>query len=395
MATEEGPNVTFVGGRAISQTETLESDRPQDELDAAKAAVKKAIKESAEKAGKEAAEDAKSDRAKDPYKPAGTKKEPKEDTSDDDGGPQRGPDGKFLPKDGKPKAEKEDSDEEDFDPASASVKQLLRNREKIAKLKKDTNSEIAKEREALKREAEQIQQRQYEFQRQQYELQQERAALAALRKDPARAVREAGWEPEQFILDLAQEGTPEGQAKRQQMELQRRMDAFDAWQRQQEASARKAQEEAHMRAAQDNRKQVVNSFLTMSKNEERYPHINALYGGNEHFLVAAGDLTAEEFRKLSGREGSFEQILDYLEDELAERSKKLYTNRSTVQQEPQGRALQSSKEPSKGKGKSLSPEFSGERRALVQSELKDLPDDERREAAKQAVKVAVANSRKD
>src|SRR6185369_15352106 len=86
---DESPNVTFVGGKAIEQHESLDSNLEPDEREAAKAAVREAIASQAEAAGKEPAEDAKSSRAKDPFRPPGTT-------------PERGPDGKFLPSEKSP-----------------------------------------------------------------------------------------------------------------------------------------------------------------------------------------------------------------------------------------------------------------------------------------------------
>ncbi len=52
--------VTFVGGKAVEQTEALESNLETDEREAAKAAVRKAI----EAAGDESADDAKSGKSR-------------------------------------------------------------------------------------------------------------------------------------------------------------------------------------------------------------------------------------------------------------------------------------------------------------------------------------------
>jgi hypothetical protein len=102
-------------------------------------------------------------------------------------------------------------------------------------------------------------------------------------------------------------------------------------------------------------------------------------------LVAAGDLTAYEFRELAGREGSLDEILDYLEDDLAERANSWYVKKSGTKGSVSPEA-----KPGKGsKGKSLTPEAASERRSLGRKELRDLDDDERILAARQAVGVAL------
>jgi hypothetical protein len=403
----QSPNVTFVGGKAIEQTETLESDRPADELAAAKAAVKKAIAEAAEKAGNEAASQAKEGKAKDPYKPPGAKTEV-----------ERGPDGKFLPRDGaKPsesaakdeKAAKEKpegsgeadkEDDEELDLGKATVKQLFKAREKAAQIKKAASDEASKAMAELRRQQEEFQRQVQAFQQSQAQIQREREALANLKKDPARAIREVGWDPEQFILDLAQEGTPEGQAKRQQQELQRQLDELKSWKEEQAKAHQKAMEEAYVRQHEIHRRTVVDNFIKMALNEEKYPHVSTFYKGREKHLVAAGDLTAEEFRNLSGgREADLSDILDYLEDELAQSAKAWYTRRnndsSKTEQEPV--ETSSPKKPvAKDKGKSLNPGLSSERRSSGGNvNLKDLDAEERHEAAKLAVKAALAAASKN
>lgn len=393
--TDGSPEVTFVGGKAVEQTESIGSDMPADEREAAKEAVRKAIQE----AGESSAKDAKENRAKDPYKPAGTK------SDSEDGTPERGPDGKFLPRDGSGPAKAgrndskqgdgkgpEESTEEDIDPATASVKQLLKQREKVAALKKDAKDEISKERQSIQAEAQKIQQYYAELNRQKAALDRERQNLAMLKKDPARAVREAGWDPEQFILDLAEEGTPEGQQKRQYKELQAQIQEMKDWKAQQAKAAEEAQYRQYMHQAEQHRHHAVKTFLDLGTSEEKYPHVATFYQGREKLLIAAGDLIAEEFRNLSGREGSYEQILDYLEDELASSANKWYSKKHGAQKVAPPKEVVS---PSKSKGKSLSPEASGERRAHAPKDLKDLDADERHEAAKQAVAVALAASKRN
>jgi hypothetical protein len=217
--------VTFVGGLPVEQTEGLDSNIEDDAREEAKEAVRKAIQE----AGESAVEGAKSGKAKDPFRPEGA-------VSSKDKEPERGPDGKFLPKDA-PKEEPEE--EEAVDPDKATVKQLLKAREKVAQAKREASlvkDDVTKQREAFQRE-------QYEFQqilaREKAEIQRERQALASLRKDPARAIRELGLNPEEYILQLAQEGTPEGQAAREKREMQEQIQEMKRWREEQAQAAQR------------------------------------------------------------------------------------------------------------------------------------------------------------
>lgn len=372
----EAPEVTFVGGRAIEQTEQLDSSLPTDERDAAKEAVRKAI----EAAGRESAEDAKSDRAKDPFRPAGTT-------------PDRGPDGKFLPKDEKPvgKAEKGSSDEEEeqLDLNKASVKQLLKAREKAAAIKReasDERSQFLREREEWQAQARHQQQ---EMQRQMAQLAAQQRAIQDLTRDPARAIRQLGLDPEQYIMQLAQEGTPEGQAARKQREIDAQLAEIKQWRDQQAQLLEQQKYQAQVQHIAQLREQAIADFTALGMQEEKYPLTSNFFKGNEKALVAWGDLAAEEYRQLSnGREGSYADILDYIEDQLAERSNHWYTKRNgqkAVQEQPKA-------QPAKSKGMSLNPDASGERRALSPKVLDFKDDAERLAAAKDAVAVALAAS---
>lgn len=395
MSTEEAPEVTFVGGRAVEQTESLDSNLEPDEREAAKEAVRKAIEE----AGKSSAESAKEGRARDPYKPPGAKRD------DEPSAPERGPDGKFLPKGGQ--AEDKDSEkpekpapkpdeQEEIDPDKATVKQLLKAREKVAAVKREAQGvqgEIQRQQQEFQKQQQAFQSQVQAFQKAQLDLQRQQAALKQLREDPARAIRELNYDPEQFILDLAQEGTPEGQARRQQREMERQLKELQDWKSNQLQTWKQQQQMMEEQQRQHARTNTVDRFVKLGADAEKYPHVAAFYKGRERALVAEGDLTAEEYRSISGgREGSLEDIMDYIEDQLAERAKSWYS----IQQNGGTKVAAAKPEPvqskPKSKGKSLSPEVSGERRTLS-NKLLDLDGDERLEAAKQAVAVALANSR--
>ncbi len=390
--------VTFVGGKAVEQTEGLDSNLEQDERTAAKEAVRKAI----EAAGDESAEDAKSSKAKDPFKPSGTKSEADE-KEEKDSPPERGPDGKFLPRDGKPadKGEKpkppadakEESDEP-LDLDKASVKQLLKQRERVAAMKRDAKDEISKAQQEFQAQQRQLYQMQQQYAQERAQLERERRNWQAIKSDPARAIREGGYDPEQFILDLAQEGTPEGQARRQQKEIQSQLAEIKAWREEQAQAQYRQQQQWQQQQVVQARQSAVKDFVSLGLNEEKYPHVANFYAGQERALVAFGDLAAEEYRNLSGgKEGSYADILDYIEDQLAERANTWYSKKQKGATSGQKADTQQTTEKPKSKGKTLNPESSGERRAHSSKALLDLDGDERLEAAKQAVARAMAQSR--
>lgn len=376
----EENNVTFVGGKAVEQTDSLDSNVEPDVMDDAKAAVREAMKKAAGDAASEAVESSKRAAKQDPYKPPGAKTEDDED----DGAPARGPDGKFLPK----KEEKEDEEEEEFDPDKADLKRLFKNREKLAKKESAFQKQIASERQAFERERQQFQQQQVQFQQEMQKLQLERQKFEHFRKNPADAVRDMYGDPEQFIIDLAQDGTPEGKLARQQRELQRQIEEINVWKQQQFQREQEMAQERQYQQLSAHRQSVESQFLGYALAEER-PFTSTLYKDNQGALVHFGDLVAAEYRQLSGgKEASLSEIADYIEDYLAERVDAVYKTRA-AKKEP---AVVQGKPPKAAKGKTLTPELSSERRAVGKN-LDDLDNEERLEAAKEAVGLALAATR--
>lgn len=396
---DENTEVTYVGGIAVEQNEGLDSNLEVDEREAAKEAVRKAIAGEAEEVGKEAAKAAKTKKAS-PFKPEGMETD---DGSDDrdvspkhvkatDAAPERGPDGKFLPKEGKPAKEPAEvkDEEEQLDLDKASVKQLLKAREKVAALKRDAKSEVEQARAEFEQQRAAFQRQQQEFQYQQQQIAKQYQTLQRLKSDPASAVRDIGLDPEKFILDLAEEGSPEGMAKRQYRELQAQINEMKAWKDQQAKQYEEQKRQQQYDAVVHARQTAVADFVKLGTDDEKYPLVSTFYKGHERSLVARGDIAAQEYRELSGgKEGSYEDILDYIEDQLAERASSWYSKKHSDSTGSQ--KVETPK--AKSKGKSLSPNGSGERRSLQPKSLKDLDGDERLEAARQAVSVALANSK--
>lgn len=364
-----------VGGRVVEQTtagDTHDDDGRGDEIAAAKAAVKKALAEEAEREGKAAAKEAKQAREKDPLVPR-----------------DRGPDGKFLPNEAEIEAEaakkpappaKKDEEDED----ASALRKALTGRREQAKAQQQAKAEIEQMREETRQFYRQLQ-------AEKQQLAQEKARIEMLKKDPIRAIRENGWDPEEFIFDIASDGTPEGQARRQQRELQQQIAELKEWKRQQAEAVESRQKEQAELQKRSFRQNVEREFLNTAFNESAHPHLSSFYKGHEVGLIAEADVVAEQYRNVTGQEATFKEIAEYLE----ERAAKWYKSMSGAKDMPpvtqgsptQGSATGAGKLPAK----SLSPNGSGERRALGNS-FADLDGEDRLEAAKTAVRAAIRAS---
>lgn len=340
--------VTYVGGKAIEQTtsgETPDGDHG-DELAAAKAAVKAALQEE----GKKAAKEAKSARERDPLVPRDRAPEPEDE------------------------AVKEQEDRE-----AAQLKQALAERKETAKYKERAKAEI----EAMREETRQFYR---QLQQEKAQIAQERARIEMLRKDPVRAIRENGWTPEDFITDLATDGTPEGQARRQQRELQQQIAEINAWKQQQAEERAQYQRQQEVAQRQGFRQHVEQQFLATAfqatqDGQPANPHLATFYKGHEHGLIAEADVIAEKYRAVTGKEASFAEITEYLE----ERAAKWYKSMNGAKAAPVSAGRPT---PGSATGRRLGPQSTGERRSLGTT-LKDLDGEERLEAAKEAVRAAI------
>lgn len=375
---EAGGEVTYVNGHAVEQTtsgETPDGDHG-DELAAAKAAVKAALEED----GKAAAKESKEHLDKDPIQKAAKR--------------ERGPDGKFLKDEdaegtteapSKPaKVVKPAEDEE-----ASQLRKALQERKETARYKAEAAAEV----EAARNEARQFYQ---QLQKEKQELAKEKERLAMLRKDPLRAIRENGWDPEEFILDIANDGTPEGQARRLQRERDAEFQEMKAWREEQKQAVIKQQEAAKQQEKAHFRNQVEQEFLkTAATRNEAGEHVNvhlvSMYKDDPAALCEAADRVAERYRATTGKEATFAELAEYLE----ERAAKWYKSMSERKGVSQADASVTKGKPTPGSAtgkKSLSPAGSSERRTLG-SPYKDLDGDERLEAAKTAVRVAIHSAK--
>ncbi len=374
VASETG-EVTFVNGRAESQTTEGEgSGIATDERDAAVAAVKAALKKEAQETGEKAAKQAKDNSDQDPLRPRETV--------------ERGPDGKFLKSGKEPVAEAAAKKAETVvDDDAQSLKKVLAERKQIAAQKETHRQEFQKQ-------AAQLQQMQAQISAQRAELERDRQRLAQLRTDPVRAIKENGWDPESFILDLAQDGTPEGQQRRQQRELQAQYAEMKAWQAAQDKARQEGLQRQEQAQRDAHRAHVEQSFVALALDEAKHPHLADFYKGHEASLVAEGDTVADQYRALTGKEASGPEIAEYLE----ERAANWYKTRSAKAQTPAQGSQQTQTTVSKGRptqgsatGRTLSPDDSAERRSLGKS-FQDLDGDERLAAAREAVGAALRAS---
>ncbi len=367
MGVEAVGDVTFVNGIAAEQQTAGESAQPADEREAAI----KAVKEALQTEGKKAAKEAKEAHDQDPLRP-------RESTDRDETG-------RFKAKAAEDKPEPDVKAAKSAEEDAESLKNVLKQRKQLAAAKQAQSAETQRAMAEVRAYKQQLDMEKAEIER-------ERQRFQVLRKDPAKAFREMGWDPESAILDMAREGTPEGMAARQQREMQQQLAEIRQWKEEQAQQAQRQQEQRQHQQQVHYRQQVENAFTGMALNEEKHPHLAGMYKGQEALLLSQADVIAEQYRNLTGKEASLEDVAEYLEERSANWYKSMRTkdNGSSGQQAP---ATVSKGKPAQGNatGVSLTPAGSSERRSLGKM-LQDLDGDERLAAAREAVGAAFRHS---
>lgn len=382
--------VEFVGGHAVEQTEETHSDVPENEnREAAKKAVREALaaeSKAKKKESKEDSEETESRPAKKPVKEVGpAETDDQEDPSEEDVE--------------EPKPKKKD-EHPDKDEDEESLRKVLKNRQKIAK-------EKAKAAEESQRQYAQLAQKEAQLRQLETQLQEQARNFQRLRDNPVEAVRQAGWDPEAFILDLAQSGTPEGQQAAQLRQMNQQIQEQKAFNERLIEQQRQFAQQQREQAEVNHRNSIEGRFLKAAfGDEKKTPHITSFYKGREAALIFEGDVIAANYRQLTGKECEPEDIAEYLEEQLASSATAWYEAK-----QKQAEALRKQKEaeeeqedvevveevrPASGvkrkANKTLSNSDSSERRSIKKN-LADLDDEELKEVAKQNVRLAISKAR--
>lgn len=399
-------NNPTVDGEEIGENENKEAAR-----EAVRKAIKEAsAKEKAKKGSKTEDEDdekpVKKEPSKSVKKPSAGHKSPPPDNAeddevstdeegvDDDPGADEDPD---EVKKGGHKKSPEVDEEDDTD--GENLRKVLKNRAKIAK-------EKAKAAEENQRIQQEFGRQKAALEQQAWEIEQGRKQLQRLKENPVEAVRAAGWDPEAFIMDLAQSGTPEGQAQAKlramEQQIAQQNSQWEALQRQQEQNIARAQYEQ----AVNYRQSMETQFLAVTTDAKQSPYTAAFYKGREAALLAEGDIIAKQYNELTGKIAYPQQIAEYMEEVLAERAEAWYkeTVKSRTSQEDDEEEDDTVEEEAetqasgvKGKRPKVSRTIESsprDKRSLTSKNLADLDEDELREQARANVRLAISKAKK-
>lgn len=262
-------------------------------------------------------------------------------------------------------------------------------RSKLAQALKKRN-EVHQEREKARQEADQIKSEalrmRAEVEQAARQLQQQAQWLKNLQNDPIRALEAAGINPEEFIFNLAKEGTPEGAQAKELRELRAKQAQFEKWQKDQEEQRQEALRQHQIQQQQHFRNQVETQFIQQAEARENVKL--ALESGllSKRMLIEEGDRVADKYRQLTGQEASLEDIIEYIDEQAG----KAYTR---IRGGPQVKAPVTpvpSKQPVR---KTLSQDDGSERRALTPTYDPEEAEEDRKARAAKAVAIVMQKAR--
>ena len=268
-------------------------------------------------------------------------------------------------------------------PATDEDKEL---REALARRRESSKAKLA-QRDAYSKEQEKTRTLYHELEKEKANFARQKASFELLKKDPIRAIRENGWDPAEFIEDIATDGTPEGNAKREKRDLLEQIAELRAWQKSQEGE-REAQVKAREESDRKNfRVHVEREFIRTAFGENpeapAHPHLEAFYRGDEDSLIAQADIIADKYKAATGgKQASFIDIALYLEERCAAWYKRMEgkKNPQVVKGKPGPGGISG--------GKSLSSADSSERRTLGKV-AGNVDAETRIQEAKDAVRAAL------
>lgn len=200
-------------------------------------------------------------------------------------------------------------------PAKKGIGDILSAREKAAEPKTEAQKLI----EEAKAQREEIAKLRAEIERDRDEVARDKAKLAKLKdiRNAPEALKELGWEPDEFVTTAARANTEVGRlealVRQQAEELKKLSGKAESWEKEaeeQKTTAKKQAEEAQVR-------QVEESFQKVALDEEKFPALTRLYGDEDDkpiLLMKAHDVARRYRVATGGEEATFEQIAEYLED---------------------------------------------------------------------------------
>jgi colicin import membrane protein len=135
--------------------------------------------------------------------------------------------------------------------------------------------------------------------------------IEKLRKNPVEAIKEAGWDPKDLVLNLAEDGTPTAQMQRMLLEMQSKLAAEAKAREELAAQIRQREEQAALAQQEASYKQAVDAFFATAT--QKYPAMKPFQQSPALVRAIAEEAKGyvqTEMQK--GAEPTYEQVADYV-----------------------------------------------------------------------------------
>jgi hypothetical protein len=206
-------------------------------------------------------------------------------------------------------------------PKPKGIGDILSAREKAAEPKTEAQKLI----EEAKKQGEELAKLKAEIESDRAAIAAEKAKLAKLKdiRNAPEALKDLGWDPEEFVVTAAEANTPMGKLQalvRQQAEQIAKLSGkAESWEKEAEENKTKAQKQAEEAAL----RQTEENFQKVALDAEKFPTIARLYGDDDEdkqvLLMKAHNVARRYRAATGGEEATFEQIAEYLEQRAQEK----------------------------------------------------------------------------
>lgn len=255
------------------------------------------------------------------------------------------------------------------------LQEILNKRDEQNRERQSAAKEMAAQRAAMERQAQEVA-------AERARIQQERAYIELLKKDPVRAIKESGLRPDEFLLSLTEEDTPDSRLRKQIQQQQEELQAMKRWREEQEQQRAEYERQSRMQMREQHRDTVLGQFTKMALDPDASPHLSAMYEDDVDALIFQGDKIAYQYRMEEGKEIPIEDIVLLLEYRAEQRYKRIEGKKSANKQLPPSEPKTAAKsQPSR----TITAEVASERKTGSRKLSADSSDEERRAAAIRAV----------
>jgi hypothetical protein len=280
------------------------------------------------------------------------------------------PDAKAKP-DAKPDAKAEDDE-----PDAKGIAKVLRAREK-ANTEREEARKASDEAKAALAEAKAVREEAAKA------ATEAKAFLTLLRRDPIAAIREAGWHPDDLILNIRDAGTPGSQAQREALTMRQELAELREMLKQRVEQEEQAREEHRRQSAHVTQQETERGFLKVALDEAKYPALAKIYSKRPHLLVAEAARVADAYAQRTGQYATWEDIAEYLDSDHSD---------VTPADQQTGRRDASQAERAPG-SRTLTADASSERRSAPVLEWDAMTDEQRRQAQIADMRAAIRAGR--